>query len=87
MSHSTTTLDHIVALSEEEQRLLNQTEWTTEDRAQCAEIQKALRKLWPIRRAELVFERNGPPRIISAPDPRSQKQIARGIAPLPQGGD
>ena len=85
--HSTTTLDHIIALSMTEQQLLNQTEWSNAERAQCAEIQKALRKLWPIRRAEQVYAQHGPPRLVSAPDPKSQRQIARGIAPLPSGGD
>lgn len=88
MSHCTT-LDRIVALSEAEQTLLNKTEWSDADREQCADIQAALAHLWPKRRAELVFERAGPPRMISAPDPRSQPQVRRlaaGIQPLPHAG-
>jgi len=54
VNHSTT-LDHIVALSHAEQELLNQTEWSDADRARCADIQASLAKLWPLRRAELVF--------------------------------
>lgn len=85
-----TTLEHIVALSEAEQALRDKTEWTPEDHQRCADIQNALVDLWPIRRAELVRAQHGPPRLISAPDPRSVHQVARfarGIAPLPQGGD
>lgn len=84
--HSTT-LARIVELSHAEQQLLNQTEWSAADHARCADIQASLAQLWPKRRAELVFERAGPPRLVSAPDPRSQRQIARGMPPLPSGGD
>lgn len=80
-------LEQIVTLSEAEQQLLSKTEWTADDHQRCADIQNALVDLWPIRRAELVRERQGPPRIISAPDPRSVRQVARGIPPLPSGGD
>lgn len=91
MAHSTTTtLEHIVTLSLAEQELLNKTEWSADDHRRCAEIHAALAKLWPIRRAEIVFQMHGPPRLISAPDPRSQPQVRRfahGIQPLPSGGD
>jgi hypothetical protein len=84
---NSTTLDRIVELSLAEQRLLNQTEWSDADHARCADIQASLAQLWTERRAELVFDHAGPPRIVSAPDPRSQRQIARGMPPLPRGGD
>jgi hypothetical protein len=91
MSNCTTTLDHIVTLSIAEVDLLSKGDsLTDEERAQFADIRAALLKLWPIRRAELVFEQHGPPRMVSAPDPRSQKQVRRfavGIQPLPSGGD
>lgn len=84
------TLDHIVTLSEAEQALLNTPDWTADDRKQFDEIRASLAHLWTQRRAELVFQHRGPPRLISAPDPRSQPQIRRfahGIQPLPSGGD
>ena len=59
---------------------------TDADRARFKAIGAALEELYELRRAELVFERCGPPRMISAPDPRSQPQVKRfaaGIAPLP----
>lgn len=91
MSNCTTTLEQIVVLSEAEQQLLAKDDYlTSEEQVQFREIRDALAKLWPIRRAELVFEQDGPPRLVSAPDPRSQKQVARfavGMQPLPQGGD
>jgi hypothetical protein len=89
MAHSTT-LTRIVELSLAEQQLLGQTEWSDADHSRCVEIQASLAQLWPKRRAELVFERAGPPRLISAPDPRSQPQVRRfahGVQPLPSGGD
>lgn len=89
--HSITTLDHIVTLSLAEVDLLSKGDsLTDEERVQFAEIRSALRKLWPRRRAELVFQQHVPPRLISAPDPRSHHQVARfahGIQPLPQGGE
>lgn len=89
--HHSTTLGHIVALSEAEQQLLAKDDYLTEaEQRQFADIRAALAKLWPQRRAELVFERDGPPRMVSAPDPRSQKQVRRfavGVQPLPSGGD
>jgi hypothetical protein len=91
MTHHTTTLDHIVALSLAEVDLLGKGDsLTDEERAQFRDIRMALESLWPKRRAELVFERWGPARMVSAPDPRSQKQVRRfavGMAPLPSGGD
>lgn len=82
--HSTT-LAEIVRLSEAEQQLLNKAEWETDDHRRCAAIQATLVKLWRERRAELVFERAGPPRMLSAPDPRSQPQVRRFA--LASGGD
>lgn len=90
MSIHCSTIERIVILSAAEQALLS-GDWSEEDRQACAEIQAELAALWPKRRAELVFEREGPPRLVSAPDPRSVRQVARGIAhgiqPLPSGGD
>ncbi len=86
----TTTLEHIVTLSEAEQQLLNQEDWSDADRRQFDEIRTSLAALWTQRRAELVFQVAGPPRLVSAPDPRSQPAVRRfavGIAPLPRGGD
>jgi hypothetical protein len=63
---------------------------TVEELERFKAIGAALDYLYEIRRAELVFEQHGPPRMISAPDPRSQKQVRRfavGMAPLPSGGD
>ena len=76
MTHSTT-LAQIVSFSEAEQQLLNKDEWDAGDHQRCADIQATLAKLWTIRRAELVFLRAGPPRMLSAPDPRSQPQVRR----------
>lgn len=77
MSNSTTVLEQIVTLSEAEQQLLNKDEWDTGDHRRCADIQATLVKLWVRRRAELVYQRAGPPRLLSAPDPRSQPQVRR----------
>lgn len=86
MGHSTT-LGRIITLSDQYLRLLNSRDpgdfLTDDEQWQCIEIRRALDQLWPARRAALVFERCGPPRMISAPDPRSHNQVARGIAPLP----
>jgi hypothetical protein len=94
MKHCSTTLDHIVTLSDQYLTLLNSREpgefLTDEEQWQCVEIRRALDSLWPKRRQELTFRASGPPRMLSAPDPRSVRQVARfahGIAPLPQGGD
>lgn len=85
------TLDHIIALSEAEQQLLAKGDYLTDDEQRAfADIRAGLAQLWPQRRAELVFAQHGPPRLVSAPDPRSQPQVRRfahGIAPLPRGGD
>lgn len=86
MTHSTTTFARIVALSEAEQRLLSKEYLTDAERQQFRDIRASLAKLWPQRRAELVFAVSGPPRLISAPDPRDHRKIAYGIAPLPSGG-
>jgi hypothetical protein len=86
--HHTTTFDRIVQLYDEERQLLDKGDYLTDDeQRQFADIRAELAKSWPQRRAEQVFEVSGPPRMISAPDPRSQRQVARGIAPLPRGGD
>jgi len=82
-----TTLDRIVTLSLAEQQLLNTPDWSAADRKQFDDIRESLARLWTQRRAELTFDAAGPPRMVSAPDPRSQRQLARGIQPLPQGGD
>lgn len=87
MEHCTTTLDRINQLYAEEQRLQLQWELTPEDRARFRALHAELAQLWPQRRAEIVFQLHGAPRLISATDPRSQRQVARGIAPLPRGGD
>jgi len=81
----TTTLEQIVRLSLAEQQLLNKDEWDADDHQHCRTIQATLAKLWTLRRAELVFERAGPPRMLSAPDPRSQPQVRRFAAH--SGGD
>jgi hypothetical protein len=82
------TLDHIISLYDAYLPLLNKGDYLTEDeQRQCIEIRRALDQLWPKRRAELTFQAHGKGRLISAPDPRSVRQVARGIQPLPQGGD
>lgn len=84
------TLDQIVVLSEAEQDLLNTPDWDAAERKQFDDIRAALAKLWTQRRAELTFNAAGPPRMVSAPDPRSVPQIRRfahGIAPLPSGSE
>jgi hypothetical protein len=83
------TFDHIVALYDEERRLLDKAgaDYLTDgERARFADIRASLARLWPQERLERVQATDGPPRVISAPDPRSQRQIARGIPPLPKGG-
>jgi hypothetical protein len=96
MTTPTTTLSQIVTLSDEYLRRLNSRDagdfLTDADRWRCVEIRAALAKLWNDRRQELTFEVSGPPRMVSAPDPRvrdvpSARLHARGIQPLPQGGD
>lgn len=90
MAHSTTTFRRIVCLYDEARALLDKrsNDWLTDDdQARFAQIREQLDRLWTHRRAELVFQVNGPPRMVSAPDPRRRAQIARGIAPLPAGGD
>lgn len=85
---TTTTFDRIVRLYGEAGQLLSQEDGLSEaDQVRFAEIRDQLDGMWNTRRAELVFQVAGPPRMISAPDPRSQRQIARGIPPLPRGGD
>jgi len=81
------TFDRILQLEDEYVRRSSTAEWSDEDRWRCIEIRRTVDGLWPKRRAEIVFEKYGPGRMISAPDPRSQRQIARGIPPLPSGGD
>lgn len=86
--HSTTTFQRIVVLYHEAGALLAKDDiWTKAERARYDAISLEIDQLWPRRRAELVLEVAGPPRIVSAPDPKSQRQVARGIAPLPSGGD
>jgi hypothetical protein len=80
------TLAQIVALSEAEQALLNQTEWSAADHARCIEIQSTLAQLWPVRRQELALERaGGAAQILGTYGPRDRERIvAHGIAPLPK---
>lgn len=91
--HSTTTFRRIVGLYDEARQLLDKRndDWLTDDdQARFAEIRVSLDAMWSKRRAELVFQTKGSPRMVSAPDPRSQPQVKRfahGIAPLPSGGD
>jgi hypothetical protein len=78
--------DRIVSLYDQASALLTCEDGLTDDeQKQFREIRATLDQLWDKRRAELVFQVAGPPRVVSAPDPRSQRQIARGIAPLPGG--
>jgi hypothetical protein len=82
----TTTFDRIVSLYDQASAPQACEEGLTADeQKQFREIRATLDRLWDRRRAELAFDASGPPRIVSAPDPRSQRQIARGIAPLPGG--
>ena len=82
--HSTTTFDRIIELYDAASHLLAKNDLLTAAEQRCfADIREELHQLWPKRRAELTFQIAGPPRMISAPDPRSQRQIARGIPPLP----
>ena len=92
MSHSTTTLDRIVHLYDQERTLLNHDldDWQAarEVRTICADIRAKLDRLWHDRRAELTFQIAGPPRYLGGGGERDQKrQIAYGIQPLPSGGD
>lgn len=88
-----TTLDRIISLYAAERELLDRAcddYFTAAERQQFADIHADLALLWCDRRKELVFEVAGPPRLVSAPDPRSVHQVARfarGMAPLPSGGD
>jgi len=86
--HSTTTFRRIVELYDVAGRLLAKEDGLTEaEQARFREIRDQLDQLWPKRRAELVFQIDGPPRLISAPDERARaRHIAHGIAPLPGGG-
>lgn len=92
MVHSIT-FQRIVSLYDEARQLLDKRsdDWLSDDdQARFQEIRDQLDGMWNKRRAELVFQTDGPPRMVSAPDPKSQPQIRRfahGIAPLPQGGD
>ena len=90
MAHSTTTLQRIVALYDEERRLLDRRcdDFLTDaERARLAEIGRELyEKYWPNERAERVFATHGPPRCLGGGSEHDQKrQIAHGIAPLPSG--
>jgi len=91
MGHSTTTFRRIVALYDEERQLLDKTELTDAERARFADIRASLiERYWPQERAERVRQASGPPRLISAPDPRSHRRVAQfahGMQPLPSGGD
>lgn len=86
--HSTTnTFRRIVELYHAAGALLaKDAYWTESERARYDDIQAEIDQLWPRRRAELVMQVAGAPRLISAPDPRSQRQVARGIAPLTMPG-
>lgn len=90
MSHSITTFQRIVALYDEERQLLDKYshEYLTEaEQARFADIRANLAKLWPQRRADLVFEADGPPRITGNAQPLDRRRMtAYGIAPLPNGG-
>lgn len=87
MAHFTTTFDRIVALSEAEQRLLSQESLSDADQRRFRDIRAELAQLWTERRAELVFELHGPPRITGNAQPVDRRRIAAyGIAPLPSGG-
>jgi hypothetical protein len=94
MHDTTNTLDRILQLEDEYLQRSSTAELDDEDRWRCIEIRRIVDSLWPKRRAELVYERHGPPLMISAPDPSScravMRAIAHGIAPLPMpatGGD
>jgi hypothetical protein len=85
--HSTTTFTRIVELYDASVQLLAKDDFLTEaEQQRFADIRNELDQLWTHRRAELVFQINGPPRLISAPDDGARKRhIAHGIAPLPSG--
>jgi hypothetical protein len=87
MAHSTTTFQRIVRMYERAGALLAQEAMDDAERVEFRQLQSDLDQYWERERASRVFAQHGPPRMISAPDPRSQRQIARGIAPLPSGGD
>jgi len=89
VAHSTTTFTRIVELYDAAGALLSKDDFLTEaEQARFADIRAELDQLWPKRRAELVFQIDGPPRLVSAPDEHARRrQIAHGIAPLPSGGD
>jgi len=88
--HSTTTLQRIIRLYDEERQLLDRTgeDWlSAAERARFADIRAGLERLWRDRRQELVFSLAGPPRLLGGGSETDQKrQIAHGIAPLPSGG-
>lgn len=91
MRHSTTTLQQIAALYDEERALLNPDpdDWRTEDVRDIASgIRRRLERMWDQRRAEIVFSVSGPPRSMGGGTERDQQRaIAHGIQPLPSGGD
>jgi hypothetical protein len=91
VAHSTTTLQRIGSLYEEQRQLLDRRcdDFLTDaERARLAEIGRELyEKYWPRERAERVFAEHGPPRMLGGGNEHDQKrQIAHGIAPLPRGG-
>ena len=75
--HSTTTFGQILHLYQEERSLLDKDELTDAERARLPAIHAELDRRWRERRAELVFRVCGPPRMLSAPDPRSGPQVRR----------
>jgi len=81
--HSTTTFGRIVRLYSEERALLDKDELTGAERARLPDIHRELARLWSQERAERLLAQSGPPRMLSAPDPRSQPQVRR----FAQGGD
>lgn len=88
MSHSTTTLDRIVRLYDQARQLLDREEGlSADDQQRFREIRAELdQRLWPERRAELVRQVAGPPRLVGGGGERDQQRaIAHGIAPLPGG--
>lgn len=88
MSHcTTTTFDRINELYAEERQLLDRWDLTAEERARFRALHAELEQLWPKRRAEIVFELHGAPRLISSPEPLDKRRrTAFGIAPLPMSG-
>lgn len=92
--HYSSTFRKIISLYDEAGQLLAKDDGFTEaDQARFQEIRDTLDGMWNRRRKELIFEQHGPPRMVAAPNPRSQRQVTRSIAhgiaplPMPNGGD